>query len=121
MTDVNDDNDDGLTIILMCGLIFKIILFEENYNSTWDLQLILIDDKQLTILTNQKDKLRQNKDLAIIAELLEHGNQADVANIYTQHISRTLVYNQSLTVSINQATNMKLAVQPRMCLDDRNY
>ncbi|CAM4915895.1 unnamed protein product [Rotaria socialis] len=113
MVNVNSDNNNNdSTIIFMCGSIFKIISFEENHNSTWNLQLSLIDDKNLSVLNDQKETLRQTKDLSIIANLLEQANQRNKANIFSEHLSRLLPSNKSLTLPTNRPTNTKAKVQP---------
>ncbi|CAF1499198.1 unnamed protein product [Rotaria magnacalcarata] len=108
----NNNNNNDSTIIFMCGSIFKIILFEENHNSTWNLQLSLIDDKNLSVLNDQKETLRQTKDLSIIANLLECSDQRNKANIFSEHLSRLLPSNKSLTPPIKRPANTKAKPQP---------
>jgi hypothetical protein len=106
------DTANTLAILFMCGAIFKIISFTKNRNSTWNLHLSLVGHNDLNILTEKKQKLRQNKDLLMIVDLLDKCNQPNKAIVYCQHLLRELPSNHILVPQIKDKINMNSKAQP---------
>ncbi|CAF1264483.1 unnamed protein product [Adineta steineri] len=112
MTNTNNDSD----ILFMCGAIFKIISFTNNYNSTWTLQLSLVSDRDLNILLDRKQKFQQSKDLFMIVDLLDHCNQQDKANIYCQHLLQQLSSDHVLIPHLKKRLHMDAKILPGIAL-----
>jgi hypothetical protein len=107
----NDQNDSG--VLFMCGSIFKIISLTKNNNySSWTLQLSLAGNKDINILYDKKQKLRKNKDLLMIVDLLDQCNQSNKANVYCQHLLRELPSDHPLRSEIKE--KLKPRAQPGM-------
>jgi hypothetical protein len=108
------DTANTLAILFMCGAIFKIISFTKNRNSTWNLHLSLVGHNDLNILTEKKQKLRQNKDLLMIVDLLDKCNQSNKAIVYCQHLVRELPSNHIFLPQIRDKINMNSKAQSGM-------
>jgi hypothetical protein len=106
------NNQDDLTIIFMCASLFKIISLTKNQNSYWRLELLLAENKDVNILNNKQQKLRRNKDLFMIIDLLDHSNQLNKLNIFSQYLLRELPFDHFLVSQIKKILNSK--VQPGM-------
>ncbi|CAF4351297.1 unnamed protein product [Adineta steineri] len=102
----NTDNDSD--ILFMCGAIFKIISFTNNYNSTWTLQLSLPSDR--------KQKFRRSKGLFMIVDLLDQCNQQDRANIYCQHLLQQLSSDHVLIPHLKERLNVDSKLLPGIVL-----
>jgi len=100
---------NDLSVLFMCGSIFKIISLEQNSNSTWRLKLSLTGNKELDFLNEKIIKLRKTNDLLMIVELLDQSNQSNKANIYSQQLIRQFPPNHPLIHRIN---NIISKVQP---------
>ncbi|CAF3942917.1 unnamed protein product [Adineta steineri] len=104
MTNTNNNSD----ILFMCGAIFKIISFTNNYNSTWTLQLSLASDR--------KQKFQRSKDLFMIVDLLDQCNQQDKANIYCQHLLQQLSSDHVLIPHLKERLNVDSKLLPGIAL-----
>jgi hypothetical protein len=100
---------NDLSVLFMCGSIFKIISLEQNQNSTWKLKLSLTGNKELDFLNEKIIKLRKTNDLLMIVELLDQSNQSNKANIYSQQLIRQFPPNHPLIHRIN---NINSKIQP---------
>jgi hypothetical protein len=100
---------NDLSVLFMCGSIFKIISLEQNENSTWKLKLSLTGNKEFDFLNEKIIKFRKTNDLLMIAELLDQSNQSNKANIYCQQLIQQFPPNHPLIHRIN---NINSNIQP---------
>jgi hypothetical protein len=103
--DSNIEEQIDREILFMCGSIFVVgpLVYQ---NSIWTLQLTLISDSDVQELFAMKQKLRQNHNLCIIGDLLNHCEQSDKAIIYYQRLLNELPKEHILIPQIIKQLSM---------------
>ena len=113
--EINTTTDHNHTSVLfMCASIFKIISLTKNDNTCWTLQLSLVAEKELNILNDKKQKLRQSKDLFMVIDLLDQSNQKNKANTYCEHLIRELPIDHVLLPHLKERLNKNPKIPPGM-------
>jgi hypothetical protein len=103
LCDLGNDIQKGREeeILFMCGSIFKVESFL-NKNSIWTLELTLVGDDDIPALFTMKQKLRENHDLCIIGDLLNHCDEPEKATIYYEELLNELPKQHALIPQINK-------------------
>ena len=72
-------------VLFMCGSVFEVGSLQYN-GSIWTLQLRLVGESDIPILSNMKQKLKDNRQLNMIADLLRQCDLNDKANQLLQRL-----------------------------------
>jgi hypothetical protein len=99
--DSNIEEQIDREILFMCGSIFVFgpLVYQ---NSIWTLELTLISDYDVPELFVMKKQLKQNHNLCIIGDLLNHCEQSDKAFFYYKQLLNELPKQHTLIPQINK-------------------
>lgn len=93
-------------VLFMCAAIFEVGPLQHD-GSIWSLQLKLISESDISILSNMKQKLKDNRQLSMIGDLLHQRGQNDKAIRFSQRLNQELAQQTTREVLTRQEMRRK--------------